>query len=269
MKKTTLLLPLCIALTLTGFAQDPAKKPDPAPTPKPAEPVAKPKPAERPKDDAATAKDAAVVAIDKFITTKVSSKPENWRTSLPMPPKLTFEKGMVYEWHMKTNKGEITIQLLADTAPMHVSNTLYLARLGFYDGLKFHRVLKGFMAQGGCPLGTGSGGPGYKFAGEFDPKVSHDKPGRLSMANAGPGTDGSQFFLTFVPTQGLDGKHTIFGEVTGGMEAVKALEACGSARDPLPPTEPLFIEQTWIVVKPAAAPVPAKPAEEPKKGEGK
>ena len=170
---------------------------------------------------------------------------------------------------MKTNKGEVTIHLLAATAPMHVSSTLYLARLGFYDGLKFHRVLKGFMAQGGCPLGNGMGGPGYKYAGEFEGKVSHDKPGLLSMANAGPGTDGSQFFLTFVPTQYLDGKHTVFGEVTAGMDVVKTLEACGAAGGAGTPSEPLSIEMSWIVVKPAPVPAPAKPAEEPKKGEGK
>lgn len=269
MKKTTLLLPLCIAFTLTGFAQDPAKKPEPAPAPKPAEQVAKPKPAERPKDDAMTAKDAAIIAIDKFIATNATTKSDKWRTTLPLPPKQTFAKDALYEWHMKTNKGEITIHLLAETAPMHVSSTLYLARLGFYDGLKFHRVLKGFMAQGGCPLGNGMGGPGYKYAGEFEGKVSHDKPGLLSMANAGPGTDGSQFFLTFVPTQYLDGKHTVFGEVTAGMDVVKALEACGAAGGAGTPSEPLSIEMSWIVVKPAPVPAPAKPAEEPKKGEGK
>ncbi len=111
---------------------------------------------------------------------------------------------------------------------MHVSSTLYLTRLGFYDGLTFHRVITAFMAQGGCPLGTGTGGPGYQYAGEFDSGVKHDRPGLLSMANAGPGTDGSQFFLTFVPTPWLDGQHTIFGEVVGGMDTVRALELCGS-----------------------------------------
>jgi len=107
---------------------------------------------------------------------------------------------------------------------MHVSSTIYLTRLGFYDGLLFHRVIPGFMAQGGDPLGNGRGGPGYRYEGEFDTAVRHNRPGLLSMANSGPGTDGSQFFITFVPTAHLDGRHTIFGEVTDGMEAVESLE---------------------------------------------
>ena len=111
---------------------------------------------------------------------------------------------------------------------MHVSSTIYLTRLGFYDGLSFHRVITGFMAQGGCPRGTGTGGPGYQYGGEFDPTVRHDRPGLLSMANAGPGTDGSQFFLTFVPTPWLDGNHTIFGEVVDGQATLQALEQRGS-----------------------------------------
>ena len=102
------------------------------------------------------------------------------------------------------------------------------------------------MAQGGCPLGTGTGGPGYQFGGEFDPKVQHDRPGLLSMANAGPGTDGSQFFLTFVPTPWLDGKHTIFGEVEGGEETLAALEKCGSSSGRT--SEPLGIETLAIEI---------------------
>ena len=111
---------------------------------------------------------------------------------------------------------------------MHVSSTIYLTKLGFYDSVSFHRVIKGFMAQGGDPLGTGTGGPGYNYDCEYGGGSRHDKPGKLSMANAGPGTDGSQFFLTFVPTPHLDGRHTIFGEVVEGMATVKELEAKGS-----------------------------------------
>ena len=98
----------------------------------------------------------------------------------------------------------------------------------FYNGLKFHRVINDFMIQGGCPLGTGTGGPGYNFADEFHADLRHDAPGKLSMANAGPGTNGSQFFITFVPTQYLDGKHTIFGEIVSGEETLAMLEAAGS-----------------------------------------
>jgi cyclophilin family peptidyl-prolyl cis-trans isomerase len=129
---------------------------------------------------------------------------------------------------------------------MHVTSFAYLARLGFYDGLSFHRVIPQFMAQGGCPLGSGTGGPGYRFDGEFAPGVKHDRPGLLSMANAGPGTDGSQFFLTFVPAPWLDGKHTIFGATQGGEAVLRALEACGSSSGRT--SEPLRMEQVAIEV---------------------
>jgi cyclophilin family peptidyl-prolyl cis-trans isomerase len=129
---------------------------------------------------------------------------------------------------------------------MHVTNFIYLSRLGFYDGLSFHRVITGFMAQGGCPLGTGTGGPGYQFAGEFSDTVKHNTGGLLSMANAGPGTDGSQFFLTFVPTQWLDGKHTIFGKVVEGKDVLKKLEDAGSKTGT--PSEPLKIDKVTIKV---------------------
>ncbi len=112
-----------------------------------------------------------------------------------------------------TNKGPININLQADKAPMTVANFVNLAQRGFYDDLKFHRVISDFMIQGGCPLGTGTGGPGYRFGDEFDPTLKHDKPGILSMANAGPGTNGSQFFITHGATPWLDGKHSVFGEV--------------------------------------------------------
>jgi cyclophilin family peptidyl-prolyl cis-trans isomerase len=130
---------------------------------------------------------------------------------------------------------------------MHVSSTIYLTRLGFYDGSSFHRVITGFMAQGGDPLGNGTGGPGYQYGGEFSPSVKHDKGGLLSMANAGPGTDGSQFFLTFVPTPWLDGRHTIFGEVVSGQETLKALEKGGTQQGR--PTESLQLTKATIVVK--------------------
>jgi cyclophilin family peptidyl-prolyl cis-trans isomerase len=170
--------------------------------------------------------DAALAAADKFIAEqKIDKSGAGWKTKLPKPPQLTFTAGKSYFWDLETNKGKISIKLMPAVAPMHVSSTIYLTRLGFYDGLAFHRVIPRFMAQGGDPLGNGRGNPGYRYDGEFDPTVRHDRPGLLSMANAGPGTDGSQFFLTFVPTPHLDGKHSIFGEVVDGMDAVKELEA--------------------------------------------
>ncbi len=119
---------------------------------------------------------------------------------------------------IKTSKGDIALNLFADLAPITVANFANLAKRGFYNGLKFHRVIKEFMVQGGCPRGTGTGGPGYQFQDEFVPQLKHDKPGILSMANSGPGTNGSQFFITHVPTPWLDGKHTVFGEVIGAED---------------------------------------------------
>ena len=115
----------------------------------------------------------------------------------------------------QTSKGDIRVNLMEDVAPLTVANFVNLVQRGYYDGLTFHRVIPDFMIQGGCPLGTGTGGPGYKFKDECSPKAKHDAPGKLSMANAGPGTNGSQFFITHVPTPWLDGKHTVFGAVQG------------------------------------------------------
>jgi cyclophilin family peptidyl-prolyl cis-trans isomerase len=192
--------------------------------------------------------DKALMMIDEMIAkANVDKSKADWRTTLTKPEVATFDAGKTYLAHMTTNKGPITIKFLPKVAPMHVTNFIYLSRLGFYDGLAFHRVIPSFMAQGGCPLGTGTGGPGYKFAGEFDPAVKHEKGGLLSMANAGPGTDGSQFFLTFVATPWLDGKHTIFGEVTEGKDTLKALEAAGSETGAT--KEKLMLEKVTIEVK--------------------
>ncbi len=114
---------------------------------------------------------------------------------------------------LKTSKGDIKLQLFADKAPVTVANFVNLAQRGYYDGLTFHRVIPNFMVQGGCPHGTGTGGPGYRFEDECTPSLKHDAPGKLSMANAGPGTNGSQFFITHVETPWLDGRHTVFGAV--------------------------------------------------------
>jgi len=119
-----------------------------------------------------------------------------------------------------TEKGDITVDLYAAKTPRTVNNFVFLAQQGFYDGTIFHRVIKDFMAQGGDPTGTGRGGPGYQFADEFDPSLRHSQPGVLSMANAGPNTNGSQFFLTHVPTTWLDGKHSVFGQVVKGLDVL-------------------------------------------------
>lgn len=122
-----------------------------------------------------------------------------------------------------TTKGSIRLRLHADKTPLTVANFVNLARRGYYDGVTFHRVIAQFMVQGGDPTATGRGGPGYRFGDEFVGDLRHDRPGILSMANAGPGTNGSQFFITHVPTPHLDGKHTVFGEVTEGQDVVDAI----------------------------------------------
>ncbi len=169
-----------------------------------------------------------IETIDSFIkNAKIDKSAPDWKTTLPKPPMLTFNTNENYYWELKTNKGKITILFKPDVAPMHVSNAIYLTRLGFYDGIVFHRVIPGFMAQGGDPLGNGTGNPGYAIDGEFK-GASHNKRGVLSTANAGPGTDGSQFFITFKPVTKLDGGYTVFGEMVDGFDALNELEKFGS-----------------------------------------
>ncbi len=144
------------------------------------------------------------------------------------PPALTIDPEKSYTATFKTEKGDIVIELFADRVPNTVNNFVFLAREGFYDDTTFHRVIPDFMAQGGDPTGTGRGGPGYRFADEFHPSLRHDKPGILSMANAGPNTNGSQFFITHVPTPHLDNRHAVFGQVTDGLDVLMSI----SVRDP-------------------------------------
>jgi len=125
---------------------------------------------------------------------------------------------------LTTNKGSIEATLLASKTPVTVANFLNLATRGYYNGLSFHRVIPDFMIQGGDPEGSGRGGPGYRFEDECKPELKHNQPGIFSMANAGPGTNGSQFFITHVPTPWLDGKHTVFGSVTKGQDVVNAIK---------------------------------------------
>jgi len=128
------------------------------------------------------------------------------------PPAMSIDPKQSYRAVMQTSKGDIAIDLFADRAPITVNNFVFLAQDGFYDGIIFHRVLDGFMAQGGDPTGSGRGGPGYRWDDEPAAlRIRHDAPGMLSMANAGPNTNGSQFFITFVPTPHLDGRHAVFG----------------------------------------------------------
>ena len=138
-------------------------------------------------------------------------------------PEMVIDPKKKYKAKLKTSKGDVVIELFADKVPNTVNNFVFLAREGYYDNTSFHRVIKDFMVQGGDPTGTGRGGPGYTFRDEIDPSLKHTGPGILSMANAGPNTNGSQFFITHVPTPWLDGKHAVFGKVVEGMDAVNAI----------------------------------------------
>jgi len=149
-------------------------------------------------------------------------------------PPMSIDEKRRYSAVFKTEKGDFEVELYAQQAPRTVNNFVFLARDGFYDGVTFHRVLRGFMAQAGDPTGTGTGGPGYKFADEFHPALRHSGPGILSMANAGPNTNGSQFFITFAATPHLDDRHTVFGKVVRGMDVVSSI----TERDPSRASKP-------------------------------
>ena len=153
---------------------------------------------------------------------------KQWKT----PPPMAIEQGKTYSATIDTDIGVMVIRLFADKAPVTVNNFVFLARQGFYDGTVFHRVIKDFMVQGGDPTGTGRGGPGYRFKDEIHHDLMHDRSGVVSMANAGPNTNGSQFFITHVPTPWLDGKHTVFGAVQEGMDVLMAI----------PPRDPSAVE---------------------------
>jgi len=151
-----------------------------------------------------------------------------------VPPVMSLDLKKSYSATLHTDVGDIVIRLFTDKVPHTVNNFIFLARQGFYDNTIFHRVIANFMAQGGDPTGTGTGGPGYRFQDEFHPSLRHDKPGVLSMANAGPNTNGSQFFITHVPTSWLDNKHSVFGHVSEGMDVLLSIPA----RDPGRPQSP-------------------------------
>jgi cyclophilin family peptidyl-prolyl cis-trans isomerase len=138
-------------------------------------------------------------------------------------PAMMIDPAKRYIARLKTGRGDIVVELFADKAPKTVNNFVFLAREGFYDNTTFHRVIENFLIHGGDPTGTGRGGPGYCFEDEFHPDLKHDKPGVLSMANAGPNTNGSQFFITRIPTPWLDGKHSVFGRVIEGFDVVLAI----------------------------------------------
>lgn len=163
--------------------------------------------------------------------------------SYSSPPAMGIDPQKSYTATIQTAGGDIVLQLFADKTPNTVNNFVFLAQEGFYDGVVFHRVIENFMVQGGDPTGTGRGGPGYSFADEFHPELRHDGPGVLSMANAGPNTNGSQFFITHVATPHLDGKHSVFGRVTGGLDVLMAIPV----RDPAQAQAPAVAIKTILI----------------------
>jgi cyclophilin family peptidyl-prolyl cis-trans isomerase len=160
---------------------------------------------------------------------------ESMTTSWTEPPPMTIDPSKDYKAVLQTERGDIVIDLFEKQAPLTVNNFVFLARAGYYDGVTFHRVLPNFMAQTGDPTGTGSGGPGYTFADEFHPQLRHNRAGIVSMANAGANTNGSQFFITYVPTPHLDDRHSVFGEVIEGMDVVESLTPRNPADSPNAP----------------------------------
>jgi peptidylprolyl isomerase/peptidyl-prolyl cis-trans isomerase B (cyclophilin B) len=177
-------------------------------------------------------------------------------------PPMTIDPAKFYYATLKTDKGDIKVQLFADRAPETVNNFVFLAREGFYNDTVFHRVLEGFMAQAGDPTGTGAGGPGYQFGDEIWQGATFDRPGLLAMANAGPGTNGSQFFVTFAPTEWLDGQHTIFGEVIEGQDVLSKLTLRNPEEMPEFAGDTLYtvaIEESDTSSMPTPTPLPPTP----------
>jgi cyclophilin family peptidyl-prolyl cis-trans isomerase len=156
------------------------------------------------------------------------------------PPPMSIDPEQPYFATIETDKGTFCVELYAEQTPITVNSFVFLAEDGFYDGVPFHRVLPGFVAQTGDPTGSGFGGPGYRFEDEIDPELNHDSPGVLSMANAGPGTNGSQFFITLKAVPDLDGKHTVFGRVAEGMDVVESLAPRDPQQEPYAPADKMI-----------------------------
>ena len=167
---------------------------------------------------------------------KVAQCQRTGEKSFAGPPEMIIDQGKTYVAHMSTDKGDITIELAAKDAPNTVNNFVFLSCKGFYDGLTFHRVIPSFMIQAGCPLGNGTGGPGFQFKDEFSRDLRFDRPGKLAMANSDPNTNGSQFFITVAATDWLNNHHTIFGEVVRGYEVVEKIAKVPRDRSDRPTT---------------------------------
>ncbi len=188
--------------------------------------------------------------------------PEARNAMYSVPPEMSIDLSKVYYANIKTEKGDIRVQLFADRTPLTVNNFVFLAREGFYDNTTFHRVLENFMAQAGDPTGTGSGGPGYQFRDEFVPGLGFDRPNLLAMANSGPGTNGSQFFITFALPDWLNNLHTIFGEVVSGQDVLNQITRRDPSQGASTPGDILLtieIEESDVSELPTPMPPPPTP----------
>ncbi len=236
---------------------------NPAPTPT-AETASQPGVAETPAaTDTPVAAPAVAVPIQPAGSRAAAQlEPQARNGMYTAPPEMSIDLSKVYYATLKTEKGDIRVQLFADRVPVTVNNFVFLAREGFYDNTTFHRVLDNFMAQAGDPTGTGSGGPGYQFQDEFVPGLGFDRPNLLAMANSGPRTNGSQFFITFAPTDWLNNLHTIFGEVISGQEVLDQITRRDPGQNPTEPGDALLtieIEEGDSSVLPTPMPPPPTP----------
>lgn len=197
----------------------------------------------------ATGSTPLAATVTPAFTPAATSRVAGARTSYSTPPSMTLDPESDYVANFRTNQGNFTVKLFATQTPVTVNNFVFLAQQGFYDGLIFHRVIENFMIQGGDPTGTGGGGPGYKFQDEIVAGLVFDAPGKLAMANAGPGTNGSQFFITVAATDWLNGNHTIFGEVTEGQNVVNSISRVTTGRGDVP-LQRVIIERIDITQSP-------------------
>ncbi len=188
--------------------------------------------------------------VTRVSTPTASASSSGERTVYSSPPVMALDSSSDYVADFRTSYGNFRVELLAAQAPVTVNNFVFLAQQGFYDGLTFHRVIENFMIQGGDPSGNGAGGPGYVFQDEIVPGLVFDAPGKLAMANAGPGTNGSQFFITTVPTPHLNGNHTIFGAMTEGQSVVDAISRVANNPRGNAPLQRVVIERIDIIQSP-------------------
>ena len=247
MKLPILLAQLVLAVVMAACVLQPTAQPDAAPTETPSPNATAAAPVSTPRMPTAIA--GATTATPRPTTPNSATGIGGVRKQYSAPPPVTIDTSAEYIASFRTNEGNFRVQLLPVQAPVTVNNFVFLAQEGFYDGLTFHRVIENFMVQGGDPTGNGAGGPGYHFQDEISPALVFDAPGKLAMANAGPNTNGSQFFITTVPTPHLNGGHTIFGEIIDGHEVVDQISMVTTDRSNRP-LRSVVIERVDVVITP-------------------